>query len=954
MKLKKIIGLGAIALGNLAHPSGAYYNDVKDLRIFLNYDGAADPNVMLPHTMDFGLGNGSVRTIPPLEIEHQVRLGLGLWQSVLPEMNFRFVDSRGSENLRFDFMKDCRDGFGQKCGGINYGNLIGFDAPNIAGADINYIDNRLVDQYLAWVFNPDLKHWGPAGSTTCDVFRYNMNYVNNQAGGCVDFKLFPRVGELKGSDLGELVLHEFGHSLVPNRAASLLPIATIPPGQDGHTVVNQMTVNDNEVYFRPGSGELYDPAPAGTARPAAYTRNPIYQRNFLVRRRADGYSAMWSGNGTDLYNCRGIFPIDVHNLINEGYRVTYPNISGVIVLGKRSGRGFTYALSSNWDEVRNMQIWPNQGAPLTDVQAANAWFLIDIHPRSQTRKTLAAGERHTLAIRENGSLWAWGANNAGQLGDGTTNVSTSPKQISAGPWVAVTAGLDFSLGIKSDGSLWAWGDNSQGQMGDPALTSNQLSPRQIGIDKDWLGVSAGALHVVAIKKTGKAYGWGYNADAELGIGNTASPQRSPALVCPTANCQTTNFISVSGGANHTLALDDNGRIWGWGSNANGQLTSVAGTTELQPVLISASISNRRWSSVEAGHEHSSGLSNGRIYTWGKNSHSQLGQGFTGGTQFSPAQEATTSAAWASLFSGNWHTGGTLAYGAFQSWGYNNIGQLGNNSTAMSSRAVQEFSGILSWVQGAARQLHTVGLRADGTLWGWGSNGNGELGTGGTSSSSVPVKTKFVANTLSVTQTTYSTSSVTTVDLPSVGSMNWMKWNTSSSTNSKLVDIFVNEYRVLQRIGTYSKVPAAFPFTEGSDSKNFSKFNWVPSDETSGMGGSNVATGVSAGIITSGSPVGRGFQLSVPVRNASRTLYVYVGAYRASGKMEVSFDDGSVSTYTNTSLNNSGSATTPTNGVYAITFSSLNENARLIVKWTMNAQNTSSGDRHVTLQAAAIK
>jgi hypothetical protein len=71
-------------------------------------------------------------------------------------------------------------------------------------------------------------------------------------------------------------------------------------------------------------------------------------------------------------------------------------------------------------------------------------------------------------------------------------------------------------------------------------------------------------------------------------------------------------------------------------------------------------------------------------------------------------------------------------------------------------------------------------------------------------------------------------------------------------------------------------------------------------------------------------------------------------------MEVSFDDGSVSTYTNTSLNNSGSATTPTNGVYAITFSSLNENARLIVKWTMNAQNTSSGDRHVTLQAAAIK
>jgi alpha-tubulin suppressor-like RCC1 family protein len=783
MKLKKIISLGAIALGYLAHPADAYYSNVGDLRIFLNYDSVADATVMLPHTMDFGLGNGSVRTLTPLEIEQQVRVGLGLWQSILPEMNFRFVDTRGSGNLRFDFLKACTN-LGQNCGGINHGSDIGFNAPTIAGADINYIDNRLVDQYLAWVFNPNLTHWGPAGSATCDVFRYNMNYVNNQAppGGCVNFTQFPRISEIKGSDLAELVLHEVGHSLVPNLASSLLPPVVPPTGQDGHTVVNQMTVNDNEVFFR-SAGEVYNPVPAAGARPAAYTRDPIYQRNYLVRQRTDGYSAMWMGNGTDFYNNRGIFPIDVHNLINEGYRVTYPNISGVIVLGKPSGRGFTYALSSNWDEVRNMQIWPNQGAPLTDAQAANAWFIIDIHPRSQTRKTLAAGERHTLAIRENGSLWAWGANNVGQLGDGTTNNSTSPKQISSGPWVAVAAGLDFSLGIKSNGSLWAWGDNSQGQMGDPAVTTNPLSPRQIGTDMDWLGVSAGALHVVAIKKTGKAYGWGYNADAELGIGNTTSPQRSPALVCPTGNCQTTHFISVSGGANHTLALDDNGRVWGWGSNSNGQLTSVAGVIELQPVLISTSMSTHRWSSVEAGHEHSSGLNNVRIYTWGLNSLSQLGQGFSGGTQFSPAQEATFNPSWASLFSGNWHTGGTLTNRALQSWGYNNNGQLGNNSTATSSTAVQENSGILTWVQGAARTYHTVGLKADGVLWGWGSNANGELGTGGTSSSSFPVKTKYVANTLSVTQTTYPASG-TTVDLTSVGSMNWMKWNTSSSSNSK--------------------------------------------------------------------------------------------------------------------------------------------------------------------------
>ncbi len=932
MKSLNAIHLCIISLCLITVPRAQTWSRFTDLRVCLNYQTNPATGILWPT-------NNQNQALTEDEIIQQSALAFNLWQSILPDMNYRLVSQSQNPNYSVNFF--FIPGQGGSSDQISYTNLTPFGQ---AGRKNDFVNNRIQHLYYAWVFNPLLSHWGPPSNTNiCTTLPDPTTprapfdntgkpelYINNQATTCFSPSNFPQYNKLAGHDLASIVQHEVGHCLMNFQSHQ-----QIDPVQFDHADAPSVTVNDIDVYF-----PNYVPN-------SAYTRRPIYDSTLFVRQRTagDGYSIMFMGNGLDFWNCRGIFPIDVHQLVNENYRVTYPNINGAIVLRKPDSS--TY-ITSNWDSARVKMLWPTKGKPLTPAESASVWYLIDVHPRCQTHKTLAVGERHTLSIKENGSLWAWGANDKGQLGDGTVNASTSPKQISAGPWVAVTAGMDFSLGIKIDGTLWAWGDNSQGQIGDPSISSNQLTPRQVGSSKDWLSVSAGALHVLALKTNGRAYGWGYNADGELGIENSTSPQKVPTLVCPTAaNCSAARFVALSAGSNHSLALDINGAIWGWGSSLNGQLYGIASTNT--PKFSTKSVGLYRWSSIEAGHEHSAAMSNGSIYTWGKNDLSQLGQGFSGGTG-SAAKEATNTANWAYLMPGQWNSGGARTDGSWYMWGYNWNGQLGNNSFTTSSIAVRENRQFTNWIQGAARQLHTLAQRKDGTLWGWGNNPNGELGTGSTQvDNPIPIQSKYVANTISVTRTTYPASpTVTTINLSTVGSMNWSKWSSSSYPNTKQINSFQNEYRVLQKVGDYAKIGTG---TVTGFSGNSVVFNWTTNDEITQIpSGSNLNTG----IYLSGTGVNRGFRLTVPTRNASRTLYVYVGAYRASGKLSARLSDGSLATYTNTAINSSGTATTHTNGMYAITFSSINPTSNLIVEWTVNTENTTSGDRFVTLLAAAIE
>jgi len=136
--------------------------------------------------------------------------------------------------------------------------------------------------------------------------------------------------------------------------------------------------------------------------------------------------------------------------------------------------------------------------------------------------SIASGDCHTVALKKDGTLWAWGDNSDGQLGDGTKNRKNSPVKIGTDTnWASIAAGYCFTLALKSDGTLWAWGRNESGELGD-GTTEGKTSPSKIGTDKDWLLIAAGSTrsHSLALKKDGSLWVWGNNESGQLGDGTT--------------------------------------------------------------------------------------------------------------------------------------------------------------------------------------------------------------------------------------------------------------------------------------------------------------------------------------------------------------------------------------------------------------------------------------------------
>lgn len=359
-------------------------------------------------------------------------------------------------------------------------------------------------------------------------------------------------------------------------------------------------------------------------------------------------------------------------------------------------------------------------------------LLLSVQSHAQCWQTLTSGNVHNLALKSDGSLWAWGRNNNGQLGDGSPvdqmTFQNTPVQIAVGEiWQTTAAGEFHSLAVNQNGSLWAWGWNFNGQFGDPNIIS-QNTPLQIGTGLDWKQVSAGSMHSAAIKTDGSLWLWGSSNRGQLGY-----PTDNAAELSPLRIDMNTNWKTIASGNGHNLALKTDGTLWAWGANVFGQIGNGSFEDRFTPIQIGQGFT---WKHIAAGLDFSLAIrSDGTLWVWGANYFGQLGDG-TNEHRNTPVQIGS-SADWKYVEAGYYHVAAVRTDGTLWTWGYNSQGQLGDGTTNDYNIPIQVGSDT-TWIQTNAGFAHTIALKNNGELWAWGSALFGQLGDGTFVDSNMPV------------------------------------------------------------------------------------------------------------------------------------------------------------------------------------------------------------------------
>jgi alpha-tubulin suppressor-like RCC1 family protein len=366
-----------------------------------------------------------------------------------------------------------------------------------------------------------------------------------------------------------------------------------------------------------------------------------------------------------------------------------PFLSQAIALGGYFdlcvSNGFVWSWGLNQYGARGDNANNPPGTQLTTVLYQNS---NDQYPQLTNIMSVAAGLYHALALDANGAVWSWGLGNLGQLGDGQSGDPYGPPlSFSYAMQVgnrrtgyltgisSISAGQNSSYALGTNGTVWAWGYNASGQLGNDTTTTAVYPGKVTGL-ANIVAISGGGNHALALRADGTVWAWGANNVGQLGNNSTVNssiPIEVPGL---------SDIIAIAAGGSSSYAVQSGGAVYAWGSDSSGQLGDNSNNNSLVPEQISA-LGNFPTATISACSDYCFVTDdNGDLWSWGDNSDGQLGQGTFGGmlgpepVYFSDGSQTMEAA-----------RGSSAAYAALslqnnlsvQAWGGNNTGQLGRTS-----------------------------------------------------------------------------------------------------------------------------------------------------------------------------------------------------------------------------------------------------------------------------------
>jgi alpha-tubulin suppressor-like RCC1 family protein len=467
---------------------------------------------------------------------------------------------------------------------------------------------------------------------------------------------------------------------------------------------------------------------------AVPTKNPLLSNitqidgrgGFVVVVKSDG--TVWQWGSPSYYAGQA-----VSESLKSPLPIQVPGLTGVVQVVSNNGN-FLYALALK----SNGTVWG--WGDNTFGTVGNGTTTVANAPVQASGLTgvshIATGYAHALALKADGTVWAWGSNSYGQLGDGTNRDRLVPTRVQGLTNVAkVYGGNTLSFAIKKDGTLWSWGGD----------TTKALPPTQVTGLANIVQLAVGEGHVLALQAGGAVFAQGDNTYGQLGIGNTLF--KSNFVQIPGL----TGITQVSAGRAHSLALKSNGAALAWGRN---QWWTIGDGTSLQrnsptPVSILTSVKE-----VSAGWDSSFACrSDGSLWVWGGNYDAQLGLG-TG--SFEPLAKAVKSIrSIVEVAAGAGHNLALSSDGTVWAWGSNLRGQIGDGTLLDRNEPVQ-VSNLTGVVHITAGAYSSFAIKADGTLWAWGLNGTGQLGDGTNVNRTRPVAVQGISAVVQVAASEYDT------------------------------------------------------------------------------------------------------------------------------------------------------------------------------------------------------